>query len=60
MKKMVFMVLKNNYIRYFISDDVSKRIADDSNLKNHQKITQKRWKKLVQFCHIGTINSEYM
>ena len=36
------MVLKNNYIRYFISDDVSKRIADDSNLKNHQKITQKR------------------
>lgn len=59
MKKMVFMVLKNNYIRYFISDDVSKRIADDSNLKNHQKITQKM-KKLVQFCHIGTINSEYM
>ena len=54
------MVLKNNYIRYFISDDVSKRIADDSNLKNHQKITQKRWKKLVQFCNIGTINSEYM
>ena len=57
------MVLKNNYIRYFISDDVSKRIADDSNLKNHQKITEnwsKKMKKLVQFCHIGTINSEYM